>query len=431
MVYFPVAWKTCVVRLDIQGKPEGTGFFVGAGLILTCSHVVQGKPVTDIKAYWLHGKIALTISTVNPANQEVDLALLTVVETTAVDHPVVTLGENPQKWDLLETFGYPEKKPEGDPGTFECEGMMGGDNPLIKFKAGQVEPGCSGSPLVHQATQKVCGVIKTTRDRRLDLGGRAIPTSVVWQVFPQLKPQSIPENPFVPTSGAVNRAEQFFDRERELQTVFDILNGGSSVAVIGPRQVGKSSLLRAIGRQAETQLDLTRRPVYLNLQWVKDDQDFYGALCGEIGIEVCQGYPLTQAMKKLDPPVLLLLDEVEKMTWDGFTQGIRSQLRGLAAEGSGSPLRLVIGASMSLDRLFPDSEGNVSPLKGICLEEALGGWDARLVRQLITERLVESPISFCSEEVEQIITETGGHPQQVMVACFRLYNAYRDRLQSS
>ncbi|MGF1536268.1 MAG: toll/interleukin-1 receptor domain-containing protein, partial [Elainellaceae cyanobacterium] len=51
-------------------------------------------------------------------------------------------------------------------------------------------------------------------------------------------PVDIPPNPFVPINGVVDQAERFFGREKELRSVFEILNGGSSVAIIGARQVG-------------------------------------------------------------------------------------------------------------------------------------------------------------------------------------------------
>ncbi|MEO0407133.1 MAG: ATP-binding protein, partial [Cyanobacteria bacterium P01_A01_bin.135] len=184
----------------------------------------------------------------------------------------------------------------------------------------------------------------------------------------------IPPNPFVPTSGLIDQAHQFFGREKELRNVFDILNSGSSVAVIGERQVGKSSLLKAIAREASSRLHQPRRPVYLNLQDVYDEADFYEALCEELRVEVSRGRQLARAVRRMEPKVLLLLDELEKMAWDGFTGQIRSQLRGLA-EGGDAPLRLVISASVPLGELFSDSHGNVSPLRNICLEEPLGPWD--------------------------------------------------------
>ena len=77
-------------------------------------------------------------------------------------------------------------------------------------------------------------------------------------------------------------------------------------------------------------------------------------ICSEIGIEDCKGIRLTRALQKQRPQLLLLLDEIEKMTWDGFTNQVRGQLRGLA-NGHDAPLRLVVAASTSLDQLFPDT----------------------------------------------------------------------------
>ncbi|MGB2924191.1 MAG: hypothetical protein WBB82_02715, partial [Limnothrix sp.] len=240
-------------------------------------------------------------------------------------------------------------------------------------------------------------------------------------------PSAIPENPFVPLNGLVDRPELFFGRERELRSVFEILNSGSSVAVIGERQIGKSSFLKAIAHHTESQLTRYRRPVYLNFQDIYDDADFYDALCYELGLsETCKGFKLKRAISKLEPPILLLLDEVEKMKWDGFTLQIRSQLRGLA-EGGDAPLRLVVAASMDLDELFPDSRGSVSPFKNICLNESLAFWEEPAVQLFIQSRLAPTPIRFSEQEIMRILLDTQGHPQKVMEACFRLYNRYKEK----
>ncbi|NJN72448.1 MAG: hypothetical protein HC799_06330 [Limnothrix sp. RL_2_0] len=183
--------------------------------------------------------------------------------------------------------------------------------------------------------------------------------------------------------------------------------------------------MKAIAHHAENQLTKYRRPVYLNFQDICDDADFYEALCFELGLtEICKGFKLKRAIAKLDPPILLLLDEIEKMAWDGFTRQIRSQLRGLA-EGSDAPLRLVVAASIDLDELFPDSRGSVSPFKNICLNESLALWDEDAVKTFIQLRLVATPICFSEQEIMRILVDTQGHPQKVMLACFRLYNRYK------
>ena len=132
-------------------------------------------------------------------------------------------------------------------------------------------------------------------------------------------------NPFIPQHGKIDDPRFFFGREREIRRVFETLNSGSSVAIIG-EEIGKSSLLQAIYRQAPNRLHHPRQPIYLDLKNVRDEDDFYGALCHKAGIETAKGYLLERALES--HRLLLLLDEVEKMTWDGFTNQVRGPIAG-------------------------------------------------------------------------------------------------------
>ena len=237
-------------------------------------------------------------------------------------------------------------------------------------------------------------------------------------------------NPFIPQHGKIDDPRFFFGREREIRRVFETLNSGSSVAIIGERAIGKSSLLQAIYRQAPNQLHHPRQPIYLDLKNVCDENDFYGALCHKAGIETAKGYLLERALES--HRLLLLLDEVEKMTWDGFTNQVRGQLRGLA-EGNNAPLRLVVAACTSLDTLFPDSQDKnmTSPFKGICIEENLKQWDEKISREFIASRLqaswltpVAGPVNFTEEEIAGLIAESGGYPQKLMQLCYQTYARY-------
>jgi DNA-binding Xre family transcriptional regulator len=237
-------------------------------------------------------------------------------------------------------------------------------------------------------------------------------------------------NPFIPQHGKIDDPRFFFGREREIRWVFQTLNSGSSVAIIGERAIGKSSVLQAIYREAPNQLHHPRQPIYLDLKNVCDENDFYGALCHKAGIETAKGYLLQRALES--HRLLLLLDEVEKMTWDGFTNQVRGQLRGLA-EGNNAPLRLVVAACPSLDTLFPDSQDKnmTSPFKGICIEENLKQWDEKTSREFIVSRLraswltpVAQPVNFTEEEIAGLIAESGGYPQKLMQLCYKTYDRY-------
>ena len=237
-------------------------------------------------------------------------------------------------------------------------------------------------------------------------------------------------NPFFPLSGRIDKPQFFFGRKREIRAVFDTLNSGSSVAIIGERAIGKSSLLQAIYREAPNQLREPRKPIYLNLEDVYDEDDFYGALCRLTGIEKAKGTELSRALDSPQFRFLLLLDEVENMIWEGFTNQVRNQLRGLA-NGSDAPLRLVVAASTPLDVLFPDSQDKKSPFQGICIEENLKQWDEKICREFIASRLqaswltpVAQPVHFTEEEIAGLIAESGGYPQKLMQLCYQTYAGY-------
>src|SRR6266498_706719 len=178
--------RQCTVRISVLGKAgHGTGFFVAPGLVLTCAHVIKdAQPETSsVELYWNGQPYSGQITIVLPVP---DLALLQV---NLVDHPCIYLHEEAVPYDDLYSYGYPDTHPNGDPATFSLEGKAGEQGEQLKFKMGQVRPGLSGAPLLNVRTGHVCGVVQLTRDRNNDLGGRAIPTTTVFQAFPELPAQ--------------------------------------------------------------------------------------------------------------------------------------------------------------------------------------------------------------------------------------------------
>ena len=234
-------------------------------------------------------------------------------------------------------------------------------------------------------------------------------------------------NPFVPVGGRIDSADQFFGQEQTLKWIFETLNSGSSVALIGDREMGKSSLLKAVEAKAKEALTIPREPIYLDLRNVADEEDFYYALCDKVGIPECKGYRLTRELKSKQ--LLLILDEIEKMTWDGFTNQVRGQLRSLA-EGGNAPLRLVIAASKSLDKLFVDSaDGNrVSPLSGVCQEQRITAWSEEVVRRFISDRLQPTSVVFSESDISSVVQASQGNPREVVRLCNSLYGSLREQM---
>lgn len=232
---------------------------------------------------------------------------------------------------------------------------------------------------------------------------------------------SFPSHPFSPLSGCIENPQYLFGREREIRRIFELLNSGSSVALIGEEAIGKSSILQAVRYQAATQLNPSRQPIYLDLGHVFNEEDFYLAFCDQVGIPEQKGYRLSRTLRNYR--LLLILDNVEKMAWDGFTNQVRSQLRALATDGN-PPLRLVVAARTPLNKLFPDS-GMVSPFENICQEETIKRWDEQAGYDFIASRLEPTSIQFSEAEITELIQKSRGHPQQLMRLCYELFNRYQ------
>ncbi|WP_427159220.1 AAA family ATPase [Aliinostoc sp. HNIBRCY26] len=229
-------------------------------------------------------------------------------------------------------------------------------------------------------------------------------------------------NPFIPLNDVIIDKYLLYSREREIARVFETLNSGSSVALIGERKIGKSSLLQAIYQQAPSALLKPRKPIYLNLSLIDNDDDFYDELCTQIEITFENERQFTRELRRQQ--LLLLLDEVQKMTWGGFTRELRQKLRGFADGQANPPLRLVIAASEHLDILFPDSRDDPSPFQGVCIEEVIEPWNETIMRGFISSRLANTQVSFKEGEIIKFIRESGGNPNKLMLLCHRAYSQY-------
>ena len=187
--------RACIVQVFTPTQDgNGSGFFVAPGYILTCAHVVkstQPQQLLPTVRWQGHDWSPRHMQRAGPTPQEPegpDLALL-LMEIT--DHPCVLLIDGVNYTDALYTYGYSyvpnkrEQNVQGDSVSLHYDGPTDNGR-LLKLKDGQVEPGLSGGPLLNWRTSGVCGVVKSTRDDRADLGGRAVPVATVLDVFPEL-----------------------------------------------------------------------------------------------------------------------------------------------------------------------------------------------------------------------------------------------------
>ena len=225
-------------------------------------------------------------------------------------------------------------------------------------------------------------------------------------------------NPFMPLTGRVTDPARVFDRDRELRRVVEFLQAGSSVALIGPAAVGKSSLLTRLVAELPERMGAPWETAYLDLQPIYNEKEFFGALCDALSVATCRGYPLHSALR--ERRIVLAVDEVDKMTWEGFSRSLRTELRGLACDGI-APLKLLLAARQPLDVLFPDSEGDTSPLANICLQVDVGPWDEANARAFLIARLEATGVAFTEVEIARLIAASGGYPQRLVQAAYALF----------
>ena len=183
--------KLSTVKIDTNAGSRGTGFFIGPGIILTCAHVPKEPLGAKIKLSSSDLNHTIEAEIVGVFLEDVDLAILVSDSPGCSDYCVyIDIDADIKPRDPCFTYGYTFHSnygnSSGDPVTLECEGIQGGIIPSIKLKSGHVLPGLSGSPLLNQRTSKVCGIIRNTRDERFDLGGEAIPISVILAKIPAL-----------------------------------------------------------------------------------------------------------------------------------------------------------------------------------------------------------------------------------------------------
>lgn len=175
----------CVVRL-VGPQGEGTGFFIAPGWILTCAHVVEERkgvsarnPIrASFQGSEVEARVIRFLSSPYP-----DLALL---EADVPGHPCVSLDAQVLLGDRMEARAFTAQHPGGESTTLEFEGLALGKRgeEFLKLKGGQVVAGFSGAPLLNLRTLRVCGIVKSTRERTSDLGGRAIPVSLILRELP-------------------------------------------------------------------------------------------------------------------------------------------------------------------------------------------------------------------------------------------------------
>lgn len=247
------------------------------------------------------------------------------------------------------------------------------------------------------------------------------------------------KNPY--TFGVPVRGEgKFFGREEELQIIFDTLNNvprgqKQDMVVMGPRRIGKSSLLYRLIDLLSANEDFV--PVYIDLQNIQPKK--IRILFLKILQRIQDGYkqknlltelPSFDTLKSVDippdlefltfdedlsrlneaittrnlPRLILIFDEVESLTEFGgisILEGFRSLIQTL-----GYCIFVVAGS----DRLYELTTDYTSPFYNIFKTIRVRALSTKTAKLLITEPAKTVGLIYPSAEIDRILHYTGNNP---------------------
>ena len=239
------------------------------------------------------------------------------------------------------------------------------------------------------------------------------------------------ENPFF-HRGAIRDPAYFYNRKREVRRILEMLGKGQSVSVIGPRKIGKTSLLFQISRSEVLQqygFDLARcLLVYFNCEVLGrlKLEEFYALILKEVAGPAAQmgcqiadpGRPVSflefeSAFRKVSARKLrlaLLLDEFEVLgEHQAWGAELLSGLRALATKFD------VAYLTVSQRQLAAFTRQR-SPFFNIFVPLKLGLFDTSESRELVEESLAKVGAVFSPEVIDHILALGGGHPYFLQVA---------------
>ncbi|WP_448592979.1 trypsin-like peptidase domain-containing protein [Thermoflexus hugenholtzii] len=411
----------------------GSGFLLGRREVVTCAHVVtralglpddtpeqpSGQVFLDFPFRAPGQRLAARVARWYPQD---DIAFLELESDPPAGVEPVPLAEGGDLWGHpFRAFGFPAGHPEGVWASGVVRGPTAGGWLQVedtKETGYRVQPGFSGAPVWDDNLGGVVGMVSAAER---DPGVKAafiIPASILkHHMPPALRTPHPAPNPFC-DRGRINDPARFFDRERILRELRDLLAHGTSVSLVGEPQIGKSSVLYALYR---TGREWFRDGVvhYVDLQGVLSPEDFCAEVLEGLGEPPGDLPALKRALRR--KRLVLLLDEVEKLARPAFTADLHDLLRALAQERT---LTLAVASHRRLVDVFPPSS-DTSPFHNIFVEKRLGPFTPEQARAFIFHRLQGTGVRFTPQEVEQLVVESGGHPARLQERAYALFEAKR------
>jgi len=255
-------------------------------------------------------------------------------------------------------------------------------------------------------------------------------------------------NPYV-SRGPVRDPQFFFGRQHELDEIAAFVRGNQSVSIIGPRKIGKTSLLFHLMRAttwATLQLTDQNLFVYLDCEVLGEGthEEIFGIFASEIStllaerqlpaeaaVEAAIAKPtrlaFENAIRKLNQRglrLILILDEFERLSTNphlnvNFFNALRS------AAGRYQLVFLTASARPLIELTYSGKSQEIlsSPFFNIFAPLFLSLFPAVEALTLITEPLTAHQPPLSAELKKFIYAYAGGHPFALQVTCFYAFTA--------
>ena len=195
----------------------------------------------------------------------------------------------------------------------------------------------------------------------------------------------------------------FVGREREIVQITEALVAGRSCCVVGPAGSGKTSLLWHIQQMIDLVLDIPPQTIYLDLQSMRQADDFYAPVLRALGQSGSDELALGQFLHPTDTgPILLLLDNLAQ-AGSGWSSLIRSALRGWINDNK---LQIVAASSQPLAQASPD-------LQSVLVQIPLPPFPEREARALLAQYLEQSGHEASADTATTLLTVAGGYPERL------------------
>ncbi len=248
-------------------------------------------------------------------------------------------------------------------------------------------------------------------------------------------------NPFY-HRGAIRHLQDFFGREAETAQILGLLANGQSVSLIGPRRIGKSSLLLHLSRdeiRSQTRLG-AREALFITI----DSQELGGSPPEEVyeimldglcdagrlaGIDVelpnrnGSYRALDRVLNKIAHagiPVVVLLDEFELLAANQhLTPYFFARLRGLTTKYG---LAFLTSSQRPLFSITASEEILSSPFFNIFVTLSLGEFSREEARGLLASRLDGFQLQFSDSMIAFLLDLAGNHPFFLHIAGYHAFH---------